>query len=230
VDARLWTRLGSRYRSGRSKDWLKFKNPNAPAVKREGEGDWGREPVAVKKAKKTHKTGGVIVWIVIVLLTYLAIPIPFAAAQEIWTCTWPGFSQDRSPVIQRYRQQGELLVVDHETWREEYRILENNQFGLVATRSISEIESHSTSKEPSIGTRTIVIDKRTGELLWSNLFSGSRIASTRQFTEPASGASTSLAARAVQRVTFRALVSKGVQGRLGVSGVELRDHAHPARA
>jgi hypothetical protein len=29
-------RLGSRYRSGRSKDWLKFKNPEAPAVKREG--------------------------------------------------------------------------------------------------------------------------------------------------------------------------------------------------
>jgi ATP-dependent DNA ligase len=31
-------RLGSRYRSGRSKDWLKFKNPDAPAVKREAEG------------------------------------------------------------------------------------------------------------------------------------------------------------------------------------------------
>jgi ATP-dependent DNA ligase len=28
-------RLGSRYRSGRSPDWLKFKNPAAPAVKRE---------------------------------------------------------------------------------------------------------------------------------------------------------------------------------------------------
>jgi len=33
-------RLGSRYRSGRSPDWLKFKNPDAPAVKREGEEDW----------------------------------------------------------------------------------------------------------------------------------------------------------------------------------------------
>jgi hypothetical protein len=30
-------RLGSRYRSGRSPDWLKFKNPEAPAVKREAE-------------------------------------------------------------------------------------------------------------------------------------------------------------------------------------------------
>ena len=35
-------RLGSRYRSGRSLDWLKFKNPAAPAVRREAEEDWGR--------------------------------------------------------------------------------------------------------------------------------------------------------------------------------------------
>jgi ATP-dependent DNA ligase len=34
-------RLGSRYRSGRSPDWLKFKNPDASAVKREAEEDWG---------------------------------------------------------------------------------------------------------------------------------------------------------------------------------------------
>jgi bifunctional non-homologous end joining protein LigD len=33
-------RLGSRYRSGRSPDWLKFKNPDAPAVKREAEEEW----------------------------------------------------------------------------------------------------------------------------------------------------------------------------------------------
>jgi hypothetical protein len=31
--------LGSTYRSGRFKDWLKFKNPDAPAVKREAEED-----------------------------------------------------------------------------------------------------------------------------------------------------------------------------------------------
>jgi bifunctional non-homologous end joining protein LigD len=33
-------RLGSPHRSGRSKDSLKFKNPAAPAVKREAEEDW----------------------------------------------------------------------------------------------------------------------------------------------------------------------------------------------
>ena len=38
-------RLGSSYRSGRSRHWIKVKNPNAPAVKREAEEDWGRRSV-----------------------------------------------------------------------------------------------------------------------------------------------------------------------------------------
>jgi hypothetical protein len=29
-------------RSGRTKDWLKFKNPEAPAVRREAEEEWGK--------------------------------------------------------------------------------------------------------------------------------------------------------------------------------------------
>ena len=36
-------RLGSTYRRGRSPLWIKVKNPNAPAVKREAEEDWGRK-------------------------------------------------------------------------------------------------------------------------------------------------------------------------------------------
>jgi bifunctional non-homologous end joining protein LigD len=35
-------RKDSSYRSGRSPDWLKMKNPEASAVKREAEEDWGR--------------------------------------------------------------------------------------------------------------------------------------------------------------------------------------------
>jgi ATP-dependent DNA ligase len=35
-------RKDSTYRSGRSPDWLKMKNPDAPAVTREAEEDWGR--------------------------------------------------------------------------------------------------------------------------------------------------------------------------------------------
>jgi len=35
-------RLGSPYRSGRSRHWVKSKNPAAPAAKREAEEDWSR--------------------------------------------------------------------------------------------------------------------------------------------------------------------------------------------
>jgi bifunctional non-homologous end joining protein LigD len=35
-------RKDSPYRSGRSLDWLKMKNPTAPAVKREEEEDWSK--------------------------------------------------------------------------------------------------------------------------------------------------------------------------------------------
>jgi ATP-dependent DNA ligase len=34
--------LWSRYRSGRSPDWLKFKNSATPAVRRYAQEDWGR--------------------------------------------------------------------------------------------------------------------------------------------------------------------------------------------
>ena len=34
-------RLGSPYVSGRTRHWLKFKNPAAPVVKREAEEEWG---------------------------------------------------------------------------------------------------------------------------------------------------------------------------------------------
>ena len=36
-------RKDSRYSSGRSPHWIKSKNPNAPAVKREAEEDWGQQ-------------------------------------------------------------------------------------------------------------------------------------------------------------------------------------------
>ena len=35
-------RLGSPYRSGRTDHWVKVKNPEAPAVVREAEKEWGR--------------------------------------------------------------------------------------------------------------------------------------------------------------------------------------------
>jgi ATP-dependent DNA ligase len=36
-------RKDSPYRSGLSPDWLKMKTPDAPAVKREADQDWGKK-------------------------------------------------------------------------------------------------------------------------------------------------------------------------------------------
>jgi bifunctional non-homologous end joining protein LigD len=36
-------RKHSRYRSGCSRDWVKMKNPDAPAVQHEAEEDWGKQ-------------------------------------------------------------------------------------------------------------------------------------------------------------------------------------------
>jgi ATP-dependent DNA ligase len=42
VEGIVSKRKGSVYRSGRSHDWIKVKNPESPAVRREAEEDWGK--------------------------------------------------------------------------------------------------------------------------------------------------------------------------------------------
>jgi ATP-dependent DNA ligase len=52
-------RKGSMYRSGRSPDWLKMKNSDAPAVKREAEEDWGKRARASGlRRRKQVQDGG----------------------------------------------------------------------------------------------------------------------------------------------------------------------------
>jgi hypothetical protein len=49
-------RLGSPYRSGRVEHWLKVKNPAAPAVQRESEGDWATSDGATRCDSLTNET------------------------------------------------------------------------------------------------------------------------------------------------------------------------------
>jgi len=51
-------RLGSTYSSGRSKYWVKVKNPKAPAVKREAEEDWGSSHWIRSKNRTVVTRGG----------------------------------------------------------------------------------------------------------------------------------------------------------------------------
>ena len=45
-------RRDSPYSSGRSLHWIKSKNPQAPAVKREAEEDWGRWPKRGSRSRR----------------------------------------------------------------------------------------------------------------------------------------------------------------------------------
>jgi ATP-dependent DNA ligase len=47
-------RKDSGYRSGRSPHWIKSKNPNAPAVRREAEEDWGRCPTLGARGRRSQ--------------------------------------------------------------------------------------------------------------------------------------------------------------------------------
>jgi bifunctional non-homologous end joining protein LigD len=49
-------RLGSRYVSGRSRDWIKVKNPGAPAARRLEEEDWNaRRPAGNSRCHEDRK-------------------------------------------------------------------------------------------------------------------------------------------------------------------------------
>jgi hypothetical protein len=47
--------LGSPYRSGRSRHWIKSKNPQHPAVKREADEDWGKAALAMSVAPESGR-------------------------------------------------------------------------------------------------------------------------------------------------------------------------------
>jgi hypothetical protein len=49
---KLLPRIDTSYRSGRSPDWLKMKNPDAPAVKREAEESWGNNECGTGRQPK----------------------------------------------------------------------------------------------------------------------------------------------------------------------------------
>jgi ATP dependent DNA ligase domain len=71
-------RPGSPYRPGRSHDWIKVKNPAAPAVKREADEDWSLSPRGSVTSKPpsaaglTSKTFPANLQTTIMLLTVMA--------------------------------------------------------------------------------------------------------------------------------------------------------------
>jgi hypothetical protein len=94
-----------------------------------------------------------------------------AEAAEAWTCTYTvpiGSGTVSDPVLTRFEvSPPDLIEAKH---HHHYRILQNNDFGLVAASSISEIEE--AQKDPTVGAFTVVINKRTGEFWLSTTIAG----------------------------------------------------------
>jgi hypothetical protein len=89
-----------------------------------------------------------------------------ASAAETWTCSYKDFSDDRRTVTERFVEiDGYMVQAKYGT---KYRILENNEHGLVAVWSTSWLERGT----PNVGSYTIVISKKTGVFLTSETLIG----------------------------------------------------------
>jgi hypothetical protein len=104
----------------------------------------------------------------LVLLAALIMFASPAAATEVWTCTYAYQTRavvptQTPPQLVRFEVSPPDLIDSAN--REHYRILQNNDYGLVATKSWSEVQNG--LKSPVVGARTVVIDKGTGEFWWA---------------------------------------------------------------
>ena len=89
-----------------------------------------------------------------------------AEAAEVWNCTYiRGINE---AVLVRFEVSARDLI-DAGT-QERYRILQNNEYNLIATISIS--RNQEGQQEPAIGALSLEINKTTGEFWWKNTFAG----------------------------------------------------------
>jgi hypothetical protein len=106
----------------------------------------------------------------IVAITLLACANPARAVErweEYWTCTYADASA--KPVSLNFELSPPELV-ETASFHVHYRILQNNDYGVVAASSISEIEPGHT--QPTVGAVTVVINKGTGEFWLATTIAG----------------------------------------------------------
>lgn len=102
-----------------------------------------------------------------------------AHAAETWTTTWTcthSSAFDNRPTITRFEVSPPDLIETN--FHQTYRIEKNNDYGIVATSSISEIEKG--HQEPTVGAVSIVINKMTGEFWWVSAIAAGQPAAVNQ--------------------------------------------------
>jgi hypothetical protein len=85
---------------------------------------------------------------------------------EQYVCTYPGFGQDRKPVILKLRIEGGTAYDQRET----YTVLENTKTGIVLVRSFA---FHSTDRSrDEVGLFGVVINKSTLDMTRGSVIEG----------------------------------------------------------
>ena len=106
----------------------------------------------------------------VVAITLLACETLARAADrwtERWTCTYADLVA--KPVLLSFELSPPELV-ETSVFHEHYRILQNNDYGVVAVASISKIEQGHAL--PTVGATTVVINKGTGEFWLATAIAG----------------------------------------------------------
>jgi hypothetical protein len=97
----------------------------------------------------------------LLLIALLCLPTSFAMADENWVCTYQNPSDIQKPLIARYVIKNGELVGNKAN--DSYRILQNTQYGIVATSSISDFDP--SQGVVTIGASTVLINKKTGDAI-----------------------------------------------------------------
>jgi hypothetical protein len=121
---------------------------------------FGHDPPKSMTSMKVSNIGVVT----LLLAGIIACAISAHAAEtwtETWTCTY-STAVDNRPTVTRFEVSPPNLIETN--FHQTYRIEKNNDYGLVATSSISKIEQG--HKEPTVGAVSVVINKMTGEFWW----------------------------------------------------------------
>jgi hypothetical protein len=96
------------------------------------------------------------------IILFAVIASTASARAESWACAF-NYGSNNPPTLIRFQlAPPDLIETSH---GDHYRLLQNNEYGLVAVSSFSEIEKDQA--RPSVGGSLVVIDKATGEFWWS---------------------------------------------------------------
>ncbi|MBN1957887.1 MAG: hypothetical protein JW773_06780 [Desulfuromonadales bacterium] len=96
--------------------------------------------------------------------------IPALANAETYICSYPNYA-DGEPVIIKLEINGETATDISDQFKTQYKVLKNNEFGVVLVHSFSS-EGINSSQQNSVGLFGLVIDKIKMKMIRGNIIYG----------------------------------------------------------